>query len=143
MGEVGEAVGGLAQCLSKMPWVGEYRHDQRLDQGEPMPPLLLVRVVGSREGTVQLAQEQDDGLFVHHGGLSVDGHHRTPGPESAATFCSLATLLVDSSLPIGNLGEWVAVTAKARKGHGPRPGELAEAMAPTFSTLLGAVGAGR
>jgi hypothetical protein len=68
LGEVGEAVGGLAQCLSKMPWVGEYRHDQRLDQGEPMPSLGLVSVASSREGTVQLAQEHDDGLFVHHGG---------------------------------------------------------------------------
>jgi hypothetical protein len=44
--EVGEAVGGLAQCLSKMPWVGEYRHDQRLDQGEPMLSLGLVSVAG-------------------------------------------------------------------------------------------------
>jgi len=72
---VGEAVGGLAQCLSKMPWIGEDRHDQRLDQGEPMPSLWLVGVAGSRQGTVQLAQEHDDGLFVHHGGLSIHGHH--------------------------------------------------------------------
>src|SRR5215216_6521981 len=78
---MGEAVGGLAQWLSKMPWVGEYRHDQRLDQGEPMPLLWLVSAAGSREGTVQLAQEQDDGLFVHHGGLPVHGHHPTPGPD--------------------------------------------------------------
>ena len=52
---MGEAVGGLAQWLSKMPWVGEDRHDQRLDQGEPMLSLWLVGVAGSREGTVQLA----------------------------------------------------------------------------------------
>jgi hypothetical protein len=92
--EVGEAVGGLAQWLSEMSWVGEDRHDQRLDQGEPMLSLWLVSVAGSREGTVQLAQEQDDGLFVHHGGLSVHGHHRTLGLASAAMLCSLATLLV-------------------------------------------------
>jgi hypothetical protein len=36
----------------------------------------------------------------------------------------------------------VAVTAKARMGHGPRPGEPG-AMAARFSTLLGAPGAGR
>ena len=67
--------------MSKMLWVGEYRHYQRLDQGEPMLSLWLVSVAGSQEGTVQLAQEQDDGLFVHHGGLSVHGHHPTPGPD--------------------------------------------------------------
>ena len=52
---MGEAVGGLAQWLSKMSWVGEYRPDQRLDQVQPMPSLWLVSVAGSREGTVQLA----------------------------------------------------------------------------------------
>ena len=36
VGEVSEAVGGLAQCPSKMPWIGEHRHHQRLSQGEPM-----------------------------------------------------------------------------------------------------------
>jgi hypothetical protein len=46
VGEMGEAVGGLAQCLSKMSWIGEHRHHQRLDQGEPMPSLGLVRVAG-------------------------------------------------------------------------------------------------
>ena len=104
--EVGEAVGGLAQCLSKMPWVGEDRHDQRLDQGEPMLllMLLLVSVAGSREGTVQLAQEHDDGLFVHHGGLSVHGHHRTLDLTSAAMLYSLATLLVTGHFRSGNLG---------------------------------------
>ena len=55
---MGEAVGGLAQWLSKMPWVGEDRHDQRLDQGEPMLSLGLVSVAGSREGMVQLAQNR-------------------------------------------------------------------------------------
>jgi hypothetical protein len=46
VGEVGEAMGGLAQCLSKMPWIGERRHYQRLDQGEAMPSLGLVAVAG-------------------------------------------------------------------------------------------------
>jgi hypothetical protein len=49
----------------------------------------------------------------------------TVGPldlTSAAMFCSLATLLVDRSLPVGNLGEQVGVIAKMRMGHGPRPG---------------------
>jgi hypothetical protein len=46
VGEVGEAVGGLAQCPSKMPGIGEHRHDQRLDQGEPMPSLGLGSVAG-------------------------------------------------------------------------------------------------
>jgi hypothetical protein len=36
VGEVVEAVGGLAQCPIKMPWIGEHGHHQRLGQGEPM-----------------------------------------------------------------------------------------------------------
>jgi hypothetical protein len=35
-GEVGQAVGGLAQCPIKMPGIGEHRHHQRLGQGEPV-----------------------------------------------------------------------------------------------------------
>ena len=39
----------------------------------PHPPL-LVAAAGGRQGTVQLAQEHDDGLFVHYWGLSVHSH---------------------------------------------------------------------
>jgi hypothetical protein len=104
VGEVGEAVGGLAQCLSKMPWVGEYRHDQRLDQGEPMSSLWLVSVAGGREGTVQLAQEQDDGLFVHHGGCPFTVIIASLGLTSAAMFCSLEMLWWTGHFPSGNRG---------------------------------------
>src|SRR5829696_7780915 len=104
-----------------MPWVGEDRHDQRLDQGEPMLSLGLVSLAGSREGTVQLAQEPDDGLFVHHGGCPLTVIIGPLDLTSAATFCSLATLSVDRSPPIGELGPG------GRDGHGedgpwPRPG---------------------
>jgi len=107
VGEVGEAVGGLAQCLSKMSWVGEYRHDQRLDQGEPMSSLWLVSVAGGREGTVQLAQEQDDGLFVHHGGCPFTVIIASLGLTSAAMFCSLEMLWWTGHFPSGNRGNWL------------------------------------
>jgi hypothetical protein len=56
VGEVGKAVGGLAQCLIEMLWISEHRHDQRLDQGEAMSLLGPVGLEGGRQGTVQSAQ---------------------------------------------------------------------------------------
>jgi hypothetical protein len=98
-----------------------------------MPSLWLISVAGSREGTVQLAQEQDDGLFVHHGGCPFTVIIPPPlDLTSAATFCSLATLWWTGHFPSGNVGEQVAVTARARMGHGLRQG-LAEVMAARFS----------
>jgi hypothetical protein len=54
---VGKAVGGLAQRLVEMPWVGEHGHHQGVGQGEPTPPLRFVAVQRGRKGTVQLAQD--------------------------------------------------------------------------------------
>src|SRR5215212_4574005 len=102
-----------------MPWVGEDRHDQRLDQGEPMLSLWLVSVAGGRQGTVQLAQEHHDGLFVHHGGLSVHGHHPHPlDLASAAMCCSLATPLVTGHFPSGT---WETGWRYSQDEDGPWP----------------------
>jgi hypothetical protein len=80
-----------------MPGIGEYRHDQRLGQGEPVQSLVFVAAAGGGQGTVQLAQEHDDGLFVHHWGLSVHSHHFTPlDPASASDVLHLAMLLLDA-----------------------------------------------
>jgi hypothetical protein len=88
-GEVGQAVGGLAQCPIKMPGIGEHRHHQRLGQGEPVQSLPFVAAARGRQDTVQLAQEHDDGLFVHHWGLSVHSHHFTAWTRRRrATFCT-------------------------------------------------------
>jgi hypothetical protein len=91
---VGQAVGGLAQGPIKMPGIGEHRHHQRLGQGEPVPSLTFVAAAGGGQDTVQLAQEHDDGLFVHHGGLSVHGHHVTPA--LASYVLHLAMLLLEA-----------------------------------------------
>jgi hypothetical protein len=139
---MGQAVGGLAQCPSKMPGIGEHRHHQRLGQGEPVPSLVFVVVAGGRQGTVQLAQEQDDDLFVHHGGCPFTVTTSPLDPASAVMFCSLGDAVGAGLFLSGNRGEQVAVTARARMGHGPRPGEPG-AMAARFNTLLGAAGAGR
>jgi hypothetical protein len=99
-GRGGPAVGGLAQGPIKMPGIGEHRHHQRLGQGEPVQSLVFVAAAGGGQGTVQLAQEHDDGLFVHHGGLSVHSHHFTPtsplDPASPSDVLHLAMLLLDA-----------------------------------------------
>ena len=93
---MGQAVGGLAQCPIKVPGIGEHRHHQRLGHGEPVQPLAFIAAACGRQGTVQLAQEHDDGLFVHHWGLSVHRHHFTLDPVSTSDVLHLAMLLLEA-----------------------------------------------
>jgi hypothetical protein len=88
-----------------------------------MLSLWLVGVAGSREGTVQLAQEHDDGLFVDHGGCPFTVIIPPLGPDVGGDVVLLGDAVGDRSPSSGNLGGRVAVTATARKGHGPGPGE--------------------
>jgi hypothetical protein len=92
--QLGEASSRLPESLVQLLWVGQEGHHQGVGHGEPTQPLLVVATQRRREHQIQMLEECEDGLVVHH--------------EAA---CLARSPLVDRALPTVRLLQLVGANA--------------------------------